>query len=1390
MLLKRVEGGSPRTPGVSARAILGGDQSPEEEKDRLDLEPKKVPESPPSWPGRGLGPAEAKSRRADREASLGAEWMSTGSVKKRLSLFEEERALVPAVGSEATMAAPETPPAAPELEKAGVSVQARIKGWAAESAEEKVELRKRALQARPRSADLTKLFSSSAPSSEMRYEKCAVLGGELPGEQREKQKQGCNVDGVPTPRSPWKLGGPQKASRQTERQASSSQDTNGPGQTPRASLEGEGGFQTVWATVFEHHVERHSVAEQGAHLSAPDPWGGADACSSGPRARPKRGSWLGKDLPVGQAALSDCASGQCPAPVLEKPALGDGDSQASLPKHPAGLPWTQRVEPRMDIVHAIGDKAHSEAVTTAVGDKAVTLRSARFRRSLQGQRLTQEVTTADPEGGPEAPVGAVHRASLIWEARGQESGGPKLDFREPEDSLGSNCTSPRWASGTVAHRHSAAVAGSQEPCAPRVISPKVVQAAPWEDPRQGPDRAGHKPAGGSSPADWASVQGGAPEPQSRVKDKACDPQARGPLEAEEPLPAAVKGDPQLARRAEAGVRLRKAHPGDPRVDRWRRRTLPHDTKFDVFRFLPSENSYKGEQRHPGPLSTPAGASQKPPEMRGVTTGDLQAPASPGPLGSPIEPQATFFAVTYQIPDIQKVKSMVKSGLENLLEHSRKTALPPSPHVCPSALVSPNQEEPSGPSSSKPWAQGSGGGPPVMAPRSPKATERSWSVGDGVRGRPSNRPLPVGALWIPPGSQDGSASQNAKKDSWSKVTPNTPSAPHAPPAPRSHPRASGQPSRRKTEVISETFPGKMKDSYRSSILDLDSLMAEYKAKSIGASGQAPPAMPSPTAQAGTLPRERPARPGAVAPEAQGPCEQAGVAAMADSPSLGPSKPQIRDPGTPTAPKPSSPLWGLPQSAPAPAGSSPRKKALALTEEGHATVGAKTQSQPAGAKPCGHEDPGSGVRLSPKSPPAEPKTGTPRTPTRRGPGDSLAPWGDTLCDPRRPLDVKRACSEKGPPASVRTGLAAMHEAMQRRQEQPRAGSQATVEACRWEPRVPDSPPVSPWGADHSGGPGGSEHPLRTLSPRATGPRRSQSLCKEQRAGPCMGQLKQCFSRRSPEAKDTDTLVQDGGSRDSTWAEPHSSGDSLAPESPSPDGSATVEQRQLSSSRFSSPSSPSSPPGPTEEHGQLRGPQSTEPQTTDSPGGALPPDAHPACPVDHFPFIRQTSVLDSSALKTRAQLSKRSRRRAPTLSHTLRSRSSEVGGRGPMEEEAHSAWMFKDSTEEKSPRREESDEEESPSRAEQTPPGHLHRTPAFPGMGPAALKARLPKRPEVDSPSETPCWTPRTSKSPFQPGVLGSRVLPSSMDKDDRSEESSPQWLRELKSRKRQSLCENQA
>ncbi|KAM9100854.1 uncharacterized protein KIAA1671 homolog isoform 1-T1 [Sarcophilus harrisii] len=329
--------------------------------------------------------------------------------------------------------------------------------------------------------------------------------------------------------------------------------------------------------------------------------------------------------------------------------------------------------------------------------------------------------------------------------------------------------------------------------------------------------------------------------------------------------------------------------------------------------------------------------------------------------------------------------------------------------------------------------------------------------------------------------------------------------------------------------------------------------------------------------------------------------------------------------------------------------------------------------------------------------------------------------------------------------------------------------------------------------------SRESFRRFSVRSQ--QRFSSLRKRQASSepPDLDQLKQCFARQPPEAKDTDTLVQESDSQYGTWNDPRQSGESFAPESPSPDSNVASARKQPPGSRLSSLSSQTEPASPADPGDSSRDQRSTsldrsstDLDSTDGAEGAPPSDTGPEGKVDDFSFLNQTSVLDSSALKARAQLSKRNRRRAP-VSHSLRrSRVSEAENSSPLVEETDSAWMFKDSTEEKSVKKEESDEEEKPPRSERTPVNQPQRLPVFPGVDPSVLKAQLRKRNELDSPGEVqaPAQLAKSPKSPFQPGVLGSRVLPSSVEREDRSEEMSPQWLKDLKSKKRQSQYENQA
>ncbi|XP_060468872.2 uncharacterized protein KIAA1671 homolog isoform X1 [Panthera onca] len=1476
VLFKQAETGSLRSAGGSARGTPTVDQHPGEEKVKLLREPEKVPPPLSPRPGKDQEFAEVKSRAADGESRLEGGWTLRGSIKKGISLFGEESTLALAAESEHPPATPEPPLAAPERGKAVVSVQERIKGWAAESSEAKPEIRRKPFQARPLSADLTKPFSSPASSNEVRYEKCSELSGELPQEPGEKQKEGHVVDRASVLRSSWKPGTLREKSRQTEWKDSPNQvPGNHRGESSVGALspsdstpEDDGSFQTVWATVFEHHVERHTVADQSGHCpSAMAPRDVADASVSEFRPRRERSSWLGKDLPEktalkkqssrgfenpdaekwGQTVVSNGEPRQCHVPFPEEYPLDEKHNKNPFLQRAENPPSSQRVEPKYDMMHTVGKCAHSEAVSVALEERAMTLRSGRSRLSPKGRQQSREVTPAEPECRLEGQAGSIHRASLIWEAQGtHEVSEPRPDFREPKDTFGGNCLSPKWTGGTTLNWHKATVVASEEKgselspgansersarsCGSEVPSGRAIQVAVWEAPHEGPAGPRNKSGGCSSAGERGPPRGCPLDPLCLAKDEPSNFRARPHPEAlvqRGPLTVASgEGEPRPAQAPEPEVKMRKAGPADQRFERWRRRTLPHDVKFEEFSFLAPENTSKMEQRRTDRLSPTVSALRKPQlshnrvEVQEENPSDSQDQTRPAvKQRSSLEPKATFFAVTYQIPDTQKAKSTVKSGPENLTEHSRKPAPPPSPHPRTPTLASLHHEGPLESKGSKNWTKGREHDHTSFS-KPLKPTDRLSPLGDRILDPSGERITDADASWSHRGPEDGTGFQNSWKDCGTKTSPS--GTPKTPPASKSHPEANDLLARRGTEVVSARVPGKIRDGYRSSVLDIDALMAEYKKQEVEEPLEGAPSVPSGSTQ------ERPGHLGRVEPrrrswkerpEAEGLQRQAGFTEANHSSAPDPGKPRAETLGATTNTKSSSPLWALPVSAPSekyPGVSSgptgPRRKVSGIPEDDRRAFaskhqGAKYSNYPAESKPPTWEDLGSGASVLPKSSPAHQKKGTLRKSIRTEEETSVFQWGDHPYDrDRSQLDVKRAYSEKGPPAKIREGLSAMQEARERRRERPQGRSslpgdssevkETKMGLCRRESGTRDPQKVLPQDPEREDAPQDSEQLLWQVSPAASGPRRSHSFCKDRRSGPFVDQLKQCFSRRPPEAKDTDTLVQEADSQYGTWTDQRQSGESLAPESPSPDSSAVSVRQQLPGSRLSSLSSQTEATSAGDQHSGSRDQRSTsvdqsstDLESTDGTEGLPPPDACPAKSVDDFSFIDQTSVLDSSALKTRVQLSKRSRRRAP-ISHALRrSRVSESESRSPLEDEADNAWMFKDSTEEKSPRREESDEEEKPHRAERTPTGHPQRMPVFPGMDPAVLKAQLHKRPEADSPGETPGWTPqpKTPKSPFQ---LGSRVLPSSMEKDDRSEEPSPQWLKELKSKKRQSLYENQA
>ncbi|KAM9858232.1 uncharacterized protein ACBR49_020270 [Aulostomus maculatus] len=270
------------------------------------------------------------------------------------------------------------------------------------------------------------------------------------------------------------------------------------------------------------------------------------------------------------------------------------------------------------------------------------------------------------------------------------------------------------------------------------------------------------------------------------------------------------------------------------------------------------------------------------------------------------------------------------------------------------------------------------------------------------------------------------------------------------------------------------------------------------------------------------------------------------------------------------------------------------------------------------------------------------------------------------------------------------------------------------------------------------------------------RSRSAHREQDS-PSWVQQKQSVSGED-EGRDSVTPACETDSQYGTWETGLRTDDSLTPASPNSE---------------SSPSSRKPTPSHTpEEH--------SDGDVLD----VLHPSPSPENELLSFPDT-PTTLLDNSALRSRAQLGKK---RAPRTRPSRAARQSAVQAEGGASED----WLYRDSTEEKVERKNDDSDSEDQARGGDggsTAAAQTQRVALFPRMDPLALKAQLKKRGDSDnqaagpSPSQLSC----SPKSPFLPRAA--RVLPPHAGKEN-DEEDSPQWLRELKTKKRLSQYENES
>lgn len=1529
IVFKPVEASSPETSMNPAEASVRKGRNLLDQKPKQEGDPDyKETEGPVPLPRSEKSPelAEGKNRAAEedervtqRDSPGRGEWTSRGSVKKRVSLFGSE--------SFSSWPSTESPAPGPDKEKGSVKVQDRIKEWMVESPEVPPERRRKSFQARPLSADLTKLFTRPSLDGESRLEKSPASSGELHQESvfQEKNKEGhillrTDLNKASAARNQWKTVKPWEKTRQIERKLSSGNEPDGSlflredstvaphppeAHSPLSMAEEDGDFQTVRATVFENNVVRYNVADRPLLTSSRE---SIRKYSESPSLGEEKASWLGKTPGESMNVRSENSkwvenlgaekSGRSSLPDEEERPM----NATPLEKHPGGERWNvssakqignnltyQRIEPVYDIVQMTSERISSEAVLMAPEEKAMTLRTNKQLSSVkekQGSR--SEGLGMKQQGRLDVKVGSSQTSGLVGEAPERlETASPRSEFYEPKDMLGGNSLLPNRiaekpylgtqakAPGIVGNdkaSHQSAKEKKNSTRVPETMLVRITQLDPY-DVQQENTSMGMSKVDALSPGERRSrlheyFNSSHPRTELRAtaKEESFDFRLRrhvGSRSTRKDMDEENEWIQAHAPELEASVG--KPSSMDLRIsERWRRRTLPHDVKFDEFISFPTEPSKRLGRRadslSPGDTyfkksrHTQDGSDSK--EANWIISWD-EKDGVPMPQ-SPRRPRETYFAVTYQISGNKREYNTDNSVSENrkpsplgkdeavnvhpprklsfLSESfSNRRSAPLHARVSPGNLDRKNwqakEKDQENLSFSKNLRSSDQEGLPEE-----RWTRHADGKGIGVDGLCVNQKS--GNVNIPIDSEDDGSKRSSR--------------------PSDHLMCSSKNllTRRKQGDTHESPRAKAEDGYRSSVLDIDALMAEYKEESMKGGDLRDRKEDRALASQSGFQWERPgARSSAdhlsqrydwrAQKEPQDPPafrktvnllgqqrhraeESSSMLHSGSETSLEKTESSTRElnrqetPSTRLTP----PLWAMPQSGLSDSPSDTWKKIPPPEEEKKDVASAnkpqntKSQNPRTESSTPLFED----KNVETNSPPIvhdgilfEDEKWAPRnsmgkrekagslhgrTKVRRGEYD--------LDFTNTPGDIKRSYSEKIAPAAVREGQSLMLEARERRKEQLKAQQSLPEENLEstmihrafphWE-RTSSPPKVSQDFEKERVRLANNKSPSRSFTPLPMSlPRRSHSFCKEKKIEPFMDQLKQCFARQPPEAKDTDTLVQENDSQYGTWNDPRQSGESFAPESPSPDSNVTSVRKQPPSSRLSSLSSQTEPASPADPGDSSRDQRSTsldrsstDLDSTDGTEGAPSSDtAGLEGKVDDFSFINQTSVLDSSALKARAQLSRRNRRRAP-ISHSLRrSRVGEADNQSSSMEEADSAWMFKDSTEDKLVKKEESDEEEKLPRSERTPVSQPQRLPIFPGVDPSVLKAQLRKRNEVDSPGDgqASAQLSKSPKSPFQPGVLGSRVLPTSMEKEERSEEMSPQWLKDLKSKKRLSQYENQA
>ncbi|XP_026575076.1 uncharacterized protein KIAA1671 homolog isoform X2 [Pseudonaja textilis] len=1262
-----------------------------------------------------------------------------------------------------------------------LNIQQRIQVLTAENAAFKAGgLRCHSFRSRPLSADLTKMFSGPVTAGEQKPKRPPEWSRKPAGETQEALEEEtlpvgrADVGGAGMAGSPWKpprlaktpsVDGPPKREGSFAKSGPKvSLPAEEPGlvfspkaRTASSSSSEDACLKTVRATMFEHHVERHSVvaSQLGAEpalLSLRATFGGS----------PSHGQEFRQERMLGDGQATKASNWEAGGPEDPRPFTEDED-----PLREEDSLLAQRIEPRYEILQTVGEMVQSEAVAAVSGGKAVTLRRQRplkeNRRAggcgkSEGWRGASGLGTGPLKDLPASGRQAVlHREGTGPErnqAGQQAASGRAASFRVKDGGH----LAP-WLETRKERRLTAAEVQREGATGPKGHTLQRTGAgAPEADGWEG--RAGVLDQRASCPGllfslDLKPPQG--PEDPKGQKLRAAWEAWEAPAEGKEP--------PELSLevRWASGVRGASAAKGS---GRWRRKTVPHagSVRFEG----PGEPrqgaaglASRRDALHPMGGSAAKGSPQAPCGVE-PRQAEVASPSGAQKPLSPSEPKATYFAVTYQISEeIDSQPGRAAAGA------------PPSR----SARPSPCQHRES-------FSEGG------SSPAGPLQPGRS----KGRSGASQDPPTEAREQELPQRQPEATAEGHPARADLALCPGARPPSYLAPLQQQSQQQSPG----------SLGLGGEQReapDHYRSRVVDIDELMAEY-----GGESQKLWAREEGQSESSFFPWEKwtpRTFPCSSDPRGGKAREEHALGGGQGAGTEGSRVPGSMDPWGAREGTCSPPQWGKPDTEkPKPRSAEPpgpRSKKTAFPvgrEQGEGTgqgpqsaKGASPGPHPArrdlggwwkeaGLKqwavlaPAGGWCPSSdlpdgqpGWKAEPqagvwgKGPPAARQPGAERSSASASPGTGAVP------------DLNPCSSGKSHPSPARLSFPLG----------PRLDPTHTCQRlCLSKGSLSPGDCLSHAGTRDLGEGGLPVDPDDAAaikhSPFLLAQRRSDSFYNERRTDHWPGDhLKQCFGRPSAEARDTDVLVQEADGRYGTWGDQHQSGDSFTPESPSSEGSMAPAQKP-------------SPGRPASWYSSQRGPATAtdrpdlpREQRSHSLDGSSP-DASPAKPPatekgsPDFSFLESTARLDSRVLKSRVLLGKKRQRHRAPVSHTLRRSASgdaqpdpfsAVGG-------AASGWMFRDSTEEKPPRagEEEEEEEEEPLPAERLFPAQP-RPPLFPGLAPSALKAQLRKRQESegrreDAPPAPLCKSP---KGPFPARGSGGRVLAATPEKEGRPEKLPP-------------------